>query len=637
MKKKVVESEYCLTIDNISEKYFPEILKNNAQISEWEKLYGFKVKSIAEIKNQPTLVLDTKFFRMIDGLNPFKDKILAEIENLDENTNGVLINSENYQALNFLLEKYKGRIHATYIDPPYNTSASPIIYKNHFKDSSWLTLISNRIDLGKRLMHPNGMQICTIDDVEHNNLGQLLKEVFGEITGTIAIRIKPSGRPIPSGFALSHEYALFTRNRKETTVERLERDQNQLARYREEDEKGRYFWEMLRKAGSNSRQIDRPTMFFPIYYNESANTFRIPKMEFDKEKQRYNIIENPEIGEIAVYPLSDEGSEGCWYFGLKKLEQKLSELKVEFQSNNLYYIYYKRRPNKGVQPLTTWIDSKYSATEHGTALLKKLFGEREVFSYPKSIHAVVDCLKVTGIEEDGIALDYFAGSGTTGHAIINLNLEDEGNRKYILVEMGTYFATVTKPRIQKVIYSSNWKDGKPLDNNGSYKHIFKYLVLEQYEDILDTIEPYGKETPHNLPLKYLYKPELNKIGSTLNLSKPFSNKIRYGHPTNDGYVDLVDTYNYLQGYEVKSSKFFVIANKYFKVIETQDTLIIWRNIKLGEDDCEAIKIIAEKYPNVTQLEVNFDFNILATTKNKQLTISKRTLLVNIIHADVFNQ
>src|SRR5690606_18778845 len=133
--------------------------------------------------------------------------------------------------------------------------------------------------------------------------------------------------------------------------------------------------------------------------------------------------------------------------------------------------------------------------------------------------------------------------------------------------------------------------------------IFKYLVLEQYEDILDSIDVFEGATPRNIPLKYLYKPELNKINSTLDLSKPFSNKIKYGQPTKEGFVDLVDTYNYLQGYEVKSIKPYTIGKKYYKVVETADTLIIWRDIALGEDDSKAIKEIADKYPVATQIEV----------------------------------
>jgi adenine-specific DNA-methyltransferase len=240
-------------------------------------------------------------------------------------------------------------------------------------------------------------------------------------------------------------------------------------------------------------------------------------------------------------------------------------------------------------------------------------------------------------ESTGVLLDFFAGSGTSGNAVINLNKIDEGNRKYILIEMGIYSLSITKPRIQKVIYSQNWKDGKPLDIDGSNKHIFKYFVLEQYEDVLDAIEQFEGETPKNLPLKYLYKPELNKINSTLDLSKPFSNKIKYGQPTKEGFVDLVDTYNYLQGYEVKSIKTYNIGKKYYKVVETTDTLVIWRDIALGEDDSKAIIEIVDNYPEATQIEVNYDFNILATLKDKQLEIGKRLLELTVIHSDIFNQ
>ena len=130
MKKKVVESEYCLTIDNIDEKYYKEILENKAQLAEWENLFSIKVKTLAELKSQPTLALDTKFFKQKDGSNPFKDKILAEIANLDGRTNGLMINSENYQALSILEDKYRGKIKCNYIDPPYNAKSSSIIYKN---------------------------------------------------------------------------------------------------------------------------------------------------------------------------------------------------------------------------------------------------------------------------------------------------------------------------------------------------------------------------------------------------------------------------------------------------------------------------------------------------------------------------
>ena len=141
----------------------------------------------------------------------------------------------------------------------------------------------------------------------------------------------------------------------------------------------------------------------------------------------------------------------------------------------------------GITPLTVWTEAKFSATEHGTKVLKDLFKET-IFSYPKSIYAVEESLNVMGAQfnRESIFLDYFAGSGTTGHAVINLNREDDGKRKYILCEMGEYFDSVTKPRIQKVIYSKDWSGGKPTSREGS-SHCFKYIRLEQYEDTLNNL------------------------------------------------------------------------------------------------------------------------------------------------------
>lgn len=120
-------------------------------------------------------------------------------------------------------------------------------------------------------------------------------------------------------------------------------------------------------------------------------------------------------------------------------------------------------------------------------------------------------------------------------------------------------------------------------------------------------------------------------------AKPFTNKIKYGQPTKEGVVDLVDTYNYLQGYEVKSIQTYTIGKKYYKVVESAERLVIWRDIALGEEDRKASEEIASNYPEATQIEVNYDFNILATLKDKQLEVGKRLLGLTVIHADVFNQ
>jgi len=614
-----------LTIDNIDDKYYKEILDNKAQLTEWENLFSIKVKTIADLKAQPTLVLDTKFFKQNDGSNPFKDKILAEIENLDERTNGLLINSENYQALSILEDKYRGKIKCNYIDPPYNAKSSSIIYKNHFKHSSWASFMFNRLQKGSRLLNNRGIQITAIDENEHENLGLILDEVFPNYSKTCVSVIHNPGGIQGDNFAYSHEYAYFVYPR----IKRLIGLEN-----REDNADVRNFMNTAKGNTTNYLRTSGANCFYPVII-EDGEVIGFGDVCEDDYHPTAN-VQNDD-GTISVYPIDADGVERKWVFARQSVEEIQDDLSVEF--NEQRGVYEIIRTKSELNYKTVWTAKKYNAKSNGTSLLTNILGKSNKFSFPKSLYLVVDCIDAsTHDQNDAIILDYFAGSGTTGHAVIYANKNnDESKKKYILVEMGKYFDDVTKVRIQKVIYSLNWKKGKPLDNNGSKNHIFKYIVLEQYEDMLDAIEQFEGATPKNLPLKYLYKPELNKINSTLDLSKPFSNKIKYGQPTKEGFVDLVDTYNYLQGYELKSIKPYTIGKKYYKVVETADTLVIWRDIALGEDDSKAIKEIAEKYPEATQIEVNYDFNILATLKDKQLEVGKRLLGLSVIHADIFNQ
>lgn len=215
----------------------------------------------------------------------------------------------------------------------------------------------------------------------------------------------------------------------------------------------------------------------------------------------------------------------------------------------------------------------------------------KIFDYPKSIFAVMDAITITA-NKDSIILDFFAGSGTTGHASINLNREDNGTRKYILVEMGEYFNTVTKPRIQKVIYTNNWKNGKPQDKNG-ISQMFKYFKLESYEDTLNNLAFKRTEkqssTLQNNPtvkedylLNYMLNYETNESQLNIdNFARPFDYKLHIATgsagETKETAVDLVETFNYLIGLKVKSRQFI----KEYLVIEGENLkgekiLVIWR-------------------------------------------------------------
>ena len=594
-------------------------------------------------ESNPYLTVDTSLFPAA-----FQTALLAALSNdhdLDEATDGLLIHSDNFQALNLLQARYRGQVKCIYIDPPYNTSASEIIYKNSYKHSSWLSFLNNTLQLAKPIMNYQTGVLCgTIDDVEQKIFSQIIENNFGELAGTVAIRIKPSGRPIPNGFALSHEYAIFARRNPNLPIARLSHNEEQKARYREKDEKGLFFWELFRKAGSNSNRENRPTMFYPFYLNTETLRLRLPEMTYSDKYQKYDIQENPKNNEVAVYPIKDDGSDGCWYFGLERALIIQDEFKAVLQNDGTHRIYYRRRPNDGIQPTSLWFDARYSATEHGTALLKNLFGEQETFSYPKSIYAVEDCLTVSGakLETTATILDYFGGSGTTAHAVINLNREDGGKRKYILVEQGEYFDTVLKPRVQKVVYAENWKDGKPEADKESSLHgvpqIVKVLKLESYEDTLnnlvlkdngDLFAKLNDGVKEDYLLRYMLADQSrDSLLNTDVFRRPFNYQMdiatNSAGATERMDIDLVETFNYLLGLRVHAVKDRIEKDGYLAVEGTlpdgETALVLWRDCeKVGYEGLDALLGRLKINPQDSEYDtvyINGDHNILTVWENE---------------------
>jgi len=426
------------------------------------------------------LPIDTKHFPDLELA------ILGLFDHLDQALDGWLIHSENYQALRTLLPKFREKVQVIYIDPPYNSEASEIFYFNNYKDASWLTLIANRLDLSRHFLTRRGILCVTIDDVEFFKLRGLLSALFGDeyMLGTVAIRSNPAGRSTVKGFSISHEYAIFVADSLEATIGRIERTPEQIARYDREDAEGRYEWVNFRKhGGANAMRTARPRLFYPIYVTET--TLRIPRMHWDEEREEWIPDEEPSDQETVLLPVSPEGEERTWKWGHETARKRIRDLAVRRDQQGKLGVYMKARlRGDGRLPPTWWDKSLYSATDYGTNLLKKLFGVGQKFSFPKSVYATMDCIKVASSSTDALVLDFFAGSGTTAHAVINLNREDGGRRRYILVEMADYFHTVLLPRVKKVVFSDKWKGGKAQEDGKGISHFAKYFRLEQYEETL---------------------------------------------------------------------------------------------------------------------------------------------------------
>jgi adenine-specific DNA-methyltransferase len=383
-KKFIIQTQYCITLSRIPVEFHEEIAANDGQRQEWLRLHVIdeveagKQLTSEFLKLHPTLVVDTQHFP-----STFTARLIASFDNLDEDTDGVLINGENFQALSILQASYLQRVQSIYIDPPYNTDAGPIIYKNGYRHSSWLALMDNRLTLNDRLMTDDAILCVTIDDAEVHHLRSLLESAFPkyELLGAVPIKNNPAGRTGTVGFSVCHEYALFYGQSSCAKVGRMEHTDAQIARYKERDELGAFEWTNFRKHGGlNTYRVTRPRQFYPIYVKGTA--IRIPKMEWDNASRVYKVFEEPAADEEVLLPIDDNGRERIWDFVVDTARANLEHLKVRKDTHGATAIYRKWRLNvEGILPKTWWDKSEYSAAEHGTNLLTNIFGYTHAFTF----------------------------------------------------------------------------------------------------------------------------------------------------------------------------------------------------------------------------------------------------------------
>lgn len=611
-KKFVIETNWCITLDKIDESFYEEIRNNKEQIQEWIDMYAIdeivndmehqepwaNPPSIEFLKQNQNLLIDTKNFS-----DAFKEKLIATIDCLEKETNGLLLNSDNYQATALIKKLYESRIRSLYLDPPYNTNEASFIYKNNYKHSSWASMISDRIRNAWGMLEEEAVLFITIDDEELYDLKELVDDVVGSqhYIGTIVIQSNPRGRGINSFYATCHEYCLcYAKNTDYTEIiDQSLTEEQERAYSGGGDEEIAYRPLPFRRSGGWSTPQDRPNSEFSLYFNDEGFLFAVGDERVQDAPAEYmtnNILmldDNLQVvrmsvasfnesypNAVRIMPVDTSGMRRVWRWSDRK-KILLAGRRGDFILKNdkgHQYVQLKDRIKGGRKPKTMWIDSKYDSSSHGTNLLKSFFGARNLFGFPKSVYSTEDTLhSVVGDEgSDGIVLDLFGGSGTTAHAVLNLNRnpESSGNRKYILTEMGEYFGAVTKPRIIKVVYSTSWKDGKPLNRNTGISQIIKYMKIESYEDALSNICLEKPETSLNSLFgdEYLinYMLDIESKGSLLNLDafkSPFEYKMKITEKNESKLrkVDVVETFNYLIGLTVVRQG----ATKYYSVAKSK--------------------------------------------------------------------
>ena len=505
-------------------------------------------------------MLDTRHFD-----SDFKNRLLANFDDLDNETDGLLIHGENFQGLNLLTEKYRESVKTIYIDPPYNTKGSDFLYKDQYKHASWLSLIADRISLTHEILSSEGAIFISIDDNEQHHLRKLMDEIFGERNFRNIISVRRGVKSVQAQFEyvdrlnVGSEYIIFFSKSLDMKFPHLTVDLNE------------------HKVGSwnnHWRGTDRPTMRYDLLgITPETGQWRW------KEERSLTAIENYRclLDECGVNPTQTE-IDNWWY---AQSPGKPDLLRMSTTNRPEHYV-----PPSDRRILSSlWTDL---IVNESSSLTNALSIE---FSNPKRTQLIKRIINYATVgDENSFILDFFAGSGTTAHATINLNRQDNGKRKYILIEMGHHFDTTLIPRIKKAIYAEKWKNAKPVSRDSRLSHIIKYQRIESYEDTLNNIKFKAHENTlfKEHQLNYLLGSETRESQTLLNatqLQSPFNYQLNivkdmqvHAQP-----VDLPETFNYLIGIHVQTRRTLHDDNRRYLIyrgtIKQKTIVIIWRETR----------------------------------------------------------
>lgn len=684
-KKFVIETNYCITLDRVPEELYPEIAANDAQREEWVRLFAIDEikKDSGHAAEKPSLfsesnktlphsgyssplkldflnahqhlVVDTRHFS-----GRFRERLVASLMNLDAECDGVFVHGDNFQALLLLLTRFQSGVKCIYIDPPYNTGSSAILYKNSYKHSSWCTLIRDRLALAKGILKEDGALFASIDKTERAILEYALDDVFGvdnhieELIWTQAT----ANSQLPN-YSTNHEYVeVYARDR--TAVEsdkdmfrepkpgysevmellaRLNPDypscdtiqasikllfEEHLAEYKSEVEangneyddetkkqdpwRGLYPYNKSEYRDADGRLVDasqakaaKATIWVWSEISAAAPASKQSPTTKDPNHYNYRYYEpkHPVTGKLCQHPRSG------WKFPYKPDPNNPSRRSFIDLDNDHRIVWgadeRKLPRTKGfLHEVETNIGtSVFYAYNDGEAELSRMFGESGLFLSPKSSDFVRKFINQTTRKDDWF-VDFFGGSGSSGHAVISQNREDGGKRKHILVEAGDHFTNLLVPRVKKAIYSSKWQAGKPGDRKG-VSFGFKCIRLESYEDALNNLELRRSSQQSTLLdsdadmreqyiLSYMLDVESRGSQSLLNVGafrNPDEYKLRIERDgeTRLVNVDLVETFNWLLGLTVKH----IDVIRGVRVVEGaapdgDRVLVLWRNIDLLDND-----------------------------------------------------
>lgn len=449
-----------------------EIAKKGKDYSQLSKDDLIKIVEKMESRKKYGLIWDEEKVKeqfekdAVNALPVLKEVKGKEIVDKNGGPVNIFIEGDNYHALSVLNFTHQGKIDVIYIDPPYNTGAKTWRYNNDYvekddsyRHSKWLSFMNKRLRLAYNLLPDDGFLICAIDDNEIFTLGLLLDEIFGENNrlGMVTVLHNPKGRNQAKFFSANSEFMLvYAKDISRVNFNKVAISEDVQLSFDLEDEDGKYRLESFLRARTVWSRENRPLNWYPIYVSKDLK----------------DITSQKKSGYHEVYPITNDGKEMAW----KNIKETFDQLNdgdyfTAQKDGDKVRIYHKYREQQVLK--NVWLDQKYQSEFHGTNLLKKMLG-KNIFDYPKSLYLLIDILKLT-TKKDSIVLDFFAGSGTTGHAVLDINRWDGGSRSFIMTtnNENSIAEEVCYPRLQKAIAGYNLPKGEKVHGLGGNLKYFK--------------------------------------------------------------------------------------------------------------------------------------------------------------------
>lgn len=434
--------------------------------------------------------------------------VLEEVHNkeifIDPNKPiNLLIEGDNYHALSVLNYTHKEKIDVIYIDPPYNTGAKDWKYNNDyidindaFRHSKWICMMQHRLRIAKNLLRKNGILLTAIDDNEFASLKLLLEDLMPGHTHEVVVVIHHPQGSGGANVSAIHEYCIVSVPKGKHLF------MGDIIGEREEE------WSLIKAgAGRDYYRIGRPNMFFAIHVDKKTGLAVDigPELGINDKYPR----EDTPNGYKRVYPLDKNGDERRWRYGRITMLELIRQNRIIASLPKFTMKVIMPREASYKTLYSNWSDSRYNAGPHGTTLLKSILPKNN-FPYPKSIYTVLDFIAgATRKNKNAIILDFFAGSGTTGHAVLELNKQDNGNRRFIICtnNENNIAEEVTYPRIKNVIMGYKYKG---TERTILFEKKISEKILFEADNILESVEKIKIENGSKYK-KFEFKTEDNKI------------------------------------------------------------------------------------------------------------------------------